>query len=31
MDTETQEQPRELADKFIVRALEIESKKYVRD
>jgi hypothetical protein len=31
MDTETQEQLRELADKFIVRALEIESKKYVRD
>jgi hypothetical protein len=26
MDTETQEQLRELADKFIVRALEIESK-----
>jgi hypothetical protein len=25
MDTETQEQLRELADKFIVRALEIES------
>jgi hypothetical protein len=31
MDTETQEQLRELADKFIVRALEIESKKYVPD
>jgi cell division protein ZapA (FtsZ GTPase activity inhibitor) len=26
MDAETQEQLRELADKFIVRALEIESK-----